>query len=79
MTRSADRNCRAIGAHAADVAGRAGYEAAFTTEARTIEAGDADRTLLLPRVLLSSKAVHPNIALAYMSGLPARLNRMAGR
>jgi peptidoglycan/xylan/chitin deacetylase (PgdA/CDA1 family) len=68
-----------IGPHAAQAAARAGYEAAFTTEARSLCAGDADRAFLLPRVLLSSKAVHPDIALAYLSGVPARLNRMAGR
>lgn len=68
-----------IGPHAAAAAAAAGYEAAFTTHARTLAADDADRVFLLPRVLLSSKAVHPDIALAYMSGVPARLNRMAGR
>jgi peptidoglycan/xylan/chitin deacetylase (PgdA/CDA1 family) len=68
-----------IGPHSASAAERAGYKAAFTTEARSPEAADADRAFLLPRILLSSKAVHPDIALAYMSGVPARLNRMAGR
>lgn len=68
-----------IGPHSAPAAERAGYKAAFTTDARSPEAADAERLFVLPRILLSSKAVHPDIALAYMSGVPARLNRMAGR
>jgi peptidoglycan/xylan/chitin deacetylase (PgdA/CDA1 family) len=68
-----------IGPHSAPSARRAGYKAAFSTEAVPLQADDADRPYLLPRILLSRKADHPDIALAYMSGLPARLNRMARR
>jgi peptidoglycan/xylan/chitin deacetylase (PgdA/CDA1 family) len=68
-----------IGEQAADAAGDAGYAAAFTTEAVPLSAADADRPFGLPRVLLSKKADHPDVAIAYMSGLPAQLNRLAGR
>jgi peptidoglycan/xylan/chitin deacetylase (PgdA/CDA1 family) len=68
-----------VGPWAADAARDAGYSAAFTTEAVPLRLDDARRPFAIPRVLLSRKADHPNIALAYMSGLPSRLNQLGGR
>lgn len=62
-----------VGAKTYDIAARAGFTAAFTTEARPLRASDTRRPFRIPRILLSHKAQRSRIAAAYMSGLPARL------
>jgi peptidoglycan/xylan/chitin deacetylase (PgdA/CDA1 family) len=56
-----------------------GFDEAFSTEARPLTVADLQRRFWLPRILLARKAQHVNIAMAYMSGLPAALNRSLGR
>lgn len=68
-----------VGSLARDVAKELGYKAAFSTVARPVEPGDRTQLFDIPRVLLSSKAQRSSIALAYMSGLPAALNRIIDR
>jgi peptidoglycan/xylan/chitin deacetylase (PgdA/CDA1 family) len=65
-----------VGPHAADVARELGFKAAFSTIARPLAKSDHREMFNLPRILLSNKAQTSNIALGYMSGLPAALKRM---
>ena len=68
-----------VGPFAEDVAQELGFLAAFSTIARPLAKGDDTEMFNLPRILLSNKAQSSNIALGYMSGLPAVVKRMAKR
>jgi peptidoglycan/xylan/chitin deacetylase (PgdA/CDA1 family) len=65
-----------VGLHAKDVARELGFKAGFSTVARPLAKDDNRKLFNLPRILLSSKAQSSNIALGYMSGLPAALKRI---
>ena len=68
-----------VGPFAEDVARELGFRAAFSTIARPLAKGDDAAMFNLPRILLSNKAQSSNIALGYMSGLPAVAKRMVKR
>lgn len=68
-----------IGVHGVWAAGQAGFDAAFTTEARPWRPDDAGRPLRLPRILLSAKARKSGQAIAYMGGAPAAFKRVPHR
>lgn len=59
-----------VGARAPEVARAAGFSAAFTTQARVLDAADLARPFDLPRIMLARKAQDPRILRAYLSGLP---------
>ncbi len=68
-----------VGPLAPRVVARAGFEAGFTTEASPVGRGHLAVRARIPRVMLSSKAQHPFVVQAYMSGVPSALRRIGGR